>query len=77
MRLLCLSLLTSEKGGRPRGYAFITMDTLENAEEAVRRANGMAVNSREIRVSAYNHNREICTKQSVVLYQKAGEMHAT
>lgn len=40
-----------QESGRPRGFAFITMATAEEAEAAIEKLNGHLVNDRDLRVS--------------------------
>ena len=44
-------LLPLEDQGRPKGFAFITMENADDAEEAMRKLTGTQIDGRDIRVS--------------------------
>ena len=46
-----VSLITDRETGRPRGFAFVTMNTAEGAEAAIKALNGKEWNGRALTVN--------------------------
>ncbi|HEV8541131.1 MAG TPA: RNA-binding protein [Verrucomicrobiae bacterium] len=51
-------LATNRITARPRGFAFVTMDTVEGAQKAMQALNGSMNNGRFINVQEARHSRE-------------------
>lgn len=49
-----VNVITDRDTGRPKGFAFVEMDTEEAAQAAISALNGKAVDDREIRVDKAN-----------------------
>ncbi|OGO36882.1 MAG: RNA-binding protein [Chloroflexi bacterium RBG_16_57_8] len=47
-----VSVITDKYDGRPRGFAFVEMPSLPEAQEAITRLNGKAIKDRTLTVSA-------------------------
>jgi cold-inducible RNA-binding protein len=45
------NLMTDRETGRPRGFAFVTMGTPEEAQKAIEALNGKSVDGRELNVN--------------------------
>ena len=50
-RIASVSIKTDQATGRPRGFAFITMPSMEDAEEAIARLAGALMNGRALTVT--------------------------
>jgi RNA recognition motif-containing protein len=46
-----VSIITDRDTGRSKGFAFVEMDTEENAQEAIKRFNGRSINNRNLTVN--------------------------
>ena len=53
-----VNLITDRDTGRPKGFAFVEMDTDEAAQAAISALNGKQVDDREIKVDKANPPRE-------------------
>jgi cold-inducible RNA-binding protein len=49
-----VNVITDRDTGRPKGFAFVEMDTEEAAQAAISALNGKSVDDREIRVDKAN-----------------------
>ncbi len=50
-RVGSVSIKTDQSTGRPRGFAFVTMPSMEDAEEAIARLSGASVNGRTLTIN--------------------------
>ena len=53
-----ISMVTDRETGRPRGFAFVEMETSEGAEQAIEKLNNREVDSRTITVSEARPKKE-------------------
>ena len=53
-----VNVITDRDTGRPKGFAFVEMDTEEAAQAAISALNGKSVDDREIKVDKANPPRE-------------------
>ena len=50
-RVSSVRVVTDRGSGSPRGFAFVNMPGMDDAEEAIARMNGQSIGGREIRVN--------------------------
>jgi len=46
-----VALITDRETGRPKGFGFVEMETVEGAQEAIKRFNGYSLNDRNLTVN--------------------------
>lgn len=56
-----VSVITDRDTGRPRGFAFVEMETAGDADEAIRALDGSNIDGREIRVNEAQDKRAAAT----------------
>lgn len=50
-RVSAVRIMTDRASGRPRGFAFVDMPSLDDADEAITRLNGASIGGRRISVN--------------------------